>query len=91
MGGAALFTPYIANQIKGAVTGVVNGPVAPSGGPSVSATAFSPKTVQSGVPQKINVNGINLAQIQGAIYTLQGGAEHPLAATNINVLNSGSR
>jgi len=89
-GGAALFTPYIANQIKGAVTGVVNGPLPTSGAQAITATAFSPKNIKSGSPRTISISGTNLALIQGAICTDQNGAEHPLPSTSVNVLNAGA-
>lgn len=89
-GGAALFTPYIANQIKGAVNGVVNGPSSPGTTAASMVTAFSPKGIQSGNPQKISVTGANLLPIQGATYTSENGAESQLPTANVNVLNGGA-
>jgi hypothetical protein len=90
VGGAAIFTPYIANQIKGAVTGVASAQNSSSGAVAATATAFSPKVVQGGTAQKISVSGSNLQQAQGAIYTSQSGAESQLPAANVHVLNGGA-
>jgi hypothetical protein len=87
---AALFTPYLANQIKSAVIGVVNGPSQSSPGAAPMVTAFSPMVVSSGVPQQITVTGSNLTQIQSAICTLQNGSEAPISSSSVNVLNGGA-
>lgn len=87
---AALFAPYLANQIKGAVVGMVNSPTGSTAGSAASVTAFSPKTVTGIAPQKISVTGANLSQIQSAVCTLQSGAESAILAKDVNVLNGGA-
>jgi hypothetical protein len=90
VGAAALFTPYLANQIKGAVIGVANGPTGSSQATAPVITAFSPKGVQSGTPQVINITGSNLTQIQSAICTDQDGSEVPITSSSVNVQNAGA-
>lgn len=66
VGAAALFTPYIANQIKGAVVGVVNGPQASGSGAilgganGVQAPGIPPPLLaQAAVPAPIVGGGAN--------------------------------
>ena len=90
VGGAALFT-RIANQIKEPLTGMVNRSGRPEWRTNRFRHCFQPQDRSEWASTKNKrKSGINLAPVQGAIYTLQNGAEHPLAATNISVLNSGA-
>ena len=89
MGAAALFTPYLANQIKGAVVGVAN---AQAGDSSTAGlvTSISPKTTTSGGPRMLSVSGSALGQVQSAVCTLENGSEAPVTSANVNVLNTGA-
>jgi len=87
VGAAALFTPYLANQVKSAVVGVAN----PQGGTTPpSVVSLSPSAVTNGAPQIIIVKGTGLTEIQSAVSTRQDGTEIPIDAADINVLNDGA-
>jgi hypothetical protein len=90
LGAAALFAPYLANQIKGAAIGVANAQAAASASSSGSVTSISPKSVPGGGPQMLTASGIGLAQVQSALCTLENGSESPIASASVNVLNAGA-
>jgi hypothetical protein len=89
-GSAALFAPYLANQIKSAVIGVANGPTGSTPGGLPSVSSLSPNTISGGAAEKLTVTGSNLDQAQSAICTFQDGSESPIPAANVNILNAGA-
>jgi hypothetical protein len=90
LGAAALFTPYLANQIKSAAIGVASAQAGASTPSSASITSISPKTIAGGGPEILTASGNGLAQVQSAICTLENGSESPVPSANVNVLNAGA-
>jgi len=86
LGAATLFTPYFANQVKGAVVGAVSGPITSSAPPTTVSTV-SPPGINGGTPQTMTITGTGLGQIQSAIVTQEDNSELPISAANVNVLN----
>jgi hypothetical protein len=86
LGAAALFTPYLANQVKSAVVGVASAQAGTVSVAAPSVTSLSPVVPSSG-PQVIIVTGTGFAQIQSAVCTRQDGGE---ISANVNVLTAGA-
>ncbi len=95
VGAAALFTPYLANQIKSAAIGIANAQSAApssaaSSAPTATVTSISPNVVHGGAPQVLTATGAGLTTVQSAVCTLENGSESPIAPANVNVLNAGA-
>lgn len=90
VGAAALFTPYLANQIKSAVIGVANGPASTTPSTTATVTSLSPRTISGAVVQEVSMTGSSLSQVQSAVCTLENGGESSISVANVNVLNSGA-